>query len=127
MSDQRKLRVLSLLSAALIGTVTTPARADWHTDVIAAMIMGPVVSGTLYSMGSPELRRLKEKGQKEQAAISEASASMKKELGTRYDEVIAAMANHSSPDSIAWIQEAGPVSREAFNAYVRLMGIVNQN
>jgi hypothetical protein len=102
------------------------ARADRHTDAIAGMIFAIIVTGASAAIFGPDIKEYYRQNKAKQEELARAGSSMRTELGDRYQEVVEAMANRESAESLAWIQEAGPTSREAFVSYAQLLKAIQR-
>ena len=103
-----------------------PAHADRHADAIAGMIFVVVVGGTAMATIVPDVREHYRQQKVKQEELARASSSMRTELGARYDEVVEAMANRESAESLAWLQDVGPTSKEAFQSYSKLLAAIQR-
>jgi hypothetical protein len=112
------------MTAGLLRPAT--ARADRHSDAIAGMIFAIIVTGASAAIIGPDIKEHFRQNKLKQEELARAGSSMRTELGERYNEVVEAMANRESAESLAWIQEAGPTSKEAFESYSKLLKAIQR-
>jgi hypothetical protein len=113
-----KMLFKNIQAAVLAGTIAmsaSNARAQVVSDprpVVAILLLALV--GVV---STQVVRSITTQHVPDRVEVASTNESLKKELGDRYEEVLMAMANRQSSESISWMQQAGPVSQQAYAIY----------